>query len=104
MKLDYLQILHYRFGCGMSAREIADTLHASKSSVNNSLPAFEACEELCYPPPRGLRTPPFTAFYMPDGDGHRCDVRRTGLCQHKRRDAQKEHDAEVSVEPLLCLV
>ena len=38
----------------MSGRQIADTLGVSKSGVNDFLKAFETCETLSYPLPKGI--------------------------------------------------
>lgn len=78
--LDYKTIITQRYALHMSGRQIADTLGVSKSGVNDFLKAFETCETLSYPLPKGItnygiysqvygKTDPVCAdsgFVMPD--------------------------------------
>ena len=52
--LDYKTIITQRYALHMSGRQIADTLGVSKSGVNDFLKAFETCETLSYPLPKGI--------------------------------------------------
>lgn len=52
--LDYKDIITKHYGLGMSGREIARQLSASKSGVNDFLAAFEKCESLSFPLPEGI--------------------------------------------------
>ena len=78
--LDYKTIITQRYALHMSGRQIDDTLGVSKSGVNDFLKAFETCETLSYPLPKGItnygiysqvygKTDPVCAdsgFVMPD--------------------------------------
>lgn len=52
--LDYKDIINKHYGLGLSGREIAKQLSASKSGVNGFLSAFESCETLRFPLPEGI--------------------------------------------------
>lgn len=52
--LDYKDIITKHYGLGMSGREIARQLNASKSGVNTFLTAFEECKTLSFPLPDGI--------------------------------------------------
>jgi len=52
--IDYKDIVIKRYAIGLSGREIASVLGASKSGVNEFLRAFEKCEKLSYPLPEGI--------------------------------------------------
>lgn len=52
--LDYKDIIIKHYGLGLSGREIAKQLCASKSGVNDFLTAFEKCETLSFPLPDGI--------------------------------------------------
>lgn len=47
--MDYKRVLALHFTNGMSSREIADTVGAGKTTVNDFLKRFRDCEELSYP-------------------------------------------------------
>ena len=49
--LDYKDIIIKHYALHMSGREIASTLGASKSGVNDFLRAFDNCETIRYPLP-----------------------------------------------------
>jgi len=52
--LDYKDIIIKHYALHMSGREIASTLGASKSGVNDFLRAFDNCETIQYPLPEGI--------------------------------------------------
>lgn len=52
--LDYKTIITKRYALRMSGRQIAEDLGVSKSGVNDFLKAFEACDTLSYPLPKGI--------------------------------------------------
>lgn len=52
--LDYKDIIIKHYGLGLSGREIARQLCASKSGVNDFLTAFEKCGTLSFPLPEGI--------------------------------------------------
>ena len=47
--MDYKRVLVLHFTNGMSSREIAETTGAGKTTVNEFLKRFEACDDLTYP-------------------------------------------------------
>lgn len=52
--LDYKDIIIKHYALGMSERQIASQIGASKTGVNDFLRAFEKCEKLQYPLPTGI--------------------------------------------------
>lgn len=52
--LDYKDIITKHYALGMSGSAIAETLHISKSGVNDFLRAFKKCEGFSYPLPEGI--------------------------------------------------
>ena len=52
--LDYMDIIIKHYGLGLSGREIAKQLCASKSEVNDFLAAFKNCGTLGFPLPEGI--------------------------------------------------
>lgn len=52
--LDYKDIILKHYALHMTGPEIARQLGASKSGVNGSLQAFEACDKLLFPLPEGI--------------------------------------------------
>ena len=52
--LDYKDIIIKHYGLGLSGREIAKQLNASKSGVNDFLAAFAKCGTLSFPLPEGI--------------------------------------------------
>ena len=52
--LDYKDIIIKHYGLGLSGREIAKQLCASKSGVNDFLTAFKKCGTLSFPLPEGI--------------------------------------------------
>lgn len=52
--LDYKSIIIKRYALGLSYKELAEEFSASKSGINDFIPAFERCEKLSYPLPEGI--------------------------------------------------
>ena len=52
--LDYKSIIIKRYALGLSYKELAEEFSASKSGINDFIRAFEKCEKLSYPLPKGI--------------------------------------------------
>ena len=102
--LDYKDIIIKHYGLGLSGREIAKQLCASKSGVNDFLTAFEKCETLSFPLPDGITN--YAIANHVYGDSQPSHTRDEAFASpnfedvHKQMQTPEKHDPHLLVEPL----
>ena len=72
--LDYKDIIAKHYALGMSGGQIAASLGASKSGVNDFLRAFKECKTLGYPLPQGITNYGIAAVYAAKEPVHSRDL------------------------------